>query len=235
MKMRPINNKNDAIIFLNQMIVLADKRITRLKNAISDTETLIEKYNRKDKIETIIYQAYAERIESITMYLCNLFGDETKNAVSYRQFRKILSKKVSQGKEEFELEELDDDMTKLLDSMREQRNWGHHIPQSLFASQENFMVNKQLGNKDIFRNIFTDSHVYVSMWEYHEIGWLVNLYASSKLAYENYRKIFQRMKKDYSSLVGEHMRVERIREPNPRPFVFNKIAEDSLKANSKRK
>lgn len=31
MKMRPINNKREAIIFLNQMIVLTDKRMNRLK------------------------------------------------------------------------------------------------------------------------------------------------------------------------------------------------------------
>lgn len=235
MKMRPINTKNDAVIFLNQMIVLVDKRMIRLKNAISDTEELIEKYNSKDKIETVIYQAYAERIESLTMFLCNILGDETKNAVSYRQFRKILDKKVFQGKEEFKLEQLNDDMIELLDSMREQRNWGHHVPQSLFASQENFMVNKQLGKEETFHNIFTDSNVYVSIWEYHEIEWLVNLYVSSRLAYENYRRVFQRMKKDYSFLVGESMRVERIKEPKPRPFIFNQIAQDSLKANSKRK
>ena len=38
MKMRPINNKREAIIFLNQMIVLTDKRMNRLKNAINDEE-----------------------------------------------------------------------------------------------------------------------------------------------------------------------------------------------------
>ena len=67
MKIRPINSKKDAIIFLNQMIVLTDKRMTRLKNAINDTEKLLRKYTEKNKIETAIYQSYAERIECLTM------------------------------------------------------------------------------------------------------------------------------------------------------------------------
>lgn len=235
MKMRPINNKKDAIVFLNQMIVLVDKRMMRLKNAICDTEKLLNKYNNKDKIETTIYQAYAERIECLTMFLCNILGDETKNAVSYRQFRKIMDKKFSQGNKEFNLEPLDKAMIEMLDNMREQRNWGHHIPQSLFASQENFMVNEQNTSKKLFEKMFSDDEVYVSVWEYHDIEWLVNLYISAKMAYDNYKKVFQRMKKDYSALIENHMRVSRIKEPNARPFQFNQIAEDSLKVNSRKK
>ena len=50
MKMRPINNKREAIIFLNQMIVLTDKRMNRLKNAINDVEKLLKEYEGKYKI-----------------------------------------------------------------------------------------------------------------------------------------------------------------------------------------
>ena len=198
MKMRPINNKREAIIFLNQMIVLTDKRMNRLKNAINDVEKLLKEYEGKYKIKTTIYQAYAERIECFTMYICNILGDETKNAVSYRQFRKILAKKVTQGNEEFTLRPLEKEIIDLLDAMREQRNWGHHVPQSLFASQENFMVNEQNGGKKLFETFFSSDEVYISIWEYHEIRWLINLYESSKIAYESYRKVFQCMKKDYS-------------------------------------
>lgn len=235
MKIRPINSKKDAIIFLNQMIVLTDKRMTRLKNAINDTEKLLRKYNEKNKIETAIYQSYAERIECLTMYLCNIFADETKNAASYRQFRKVIDKKYEKGNDEFKLEPLEKDILKSLDQMREQRNWGHHIPQSLLASQENFMVNEQNVSQELFDGLFSDYEVYVSIWEYHDIEWLVDLYVSSQSAYNDYRKIFQQMKKDYSYLIGKHMRVSRIKEPNPRPFRFTQISKDSLKANSKRR
>ncbi len=234
MKMRPINNKREAIIFLNQMIVLTDKRMNCLKNAINDVEKLLKEYEGKYKIKTTIYQAYAERIECLTMYICNILGDETKNAVSYRQFRKILAKKVTQGNEEFTLRPLEKEIIDLLDAMREQRNWGHHVPQSLFASQENFMVNEQNGGKKLFETFFSSDEVYISIWEYHEIRWLINLYESSKIAYESYRKVFQCMKKDYSLLIGKNMRIKRIEEPDARPFQFSKIAEESLKANSKR-
>ena len=42
------------------------------------------------------------------------------------------------------------------------------------------------------------------------------------------------MKKDYSLLIGKNMRIKRIEEPDARPLQFSKIAEESLKANSKR-
>lgn len=169
------------------------------------------------------------------MYLCNIFGDETKNAVSYRQFRKIIDKKYSQGNDEFKLDPLDNGMTELLDGMREQRNWAHHIPQSLFASQENYMVKNEKVSKELFGKLFSDENIYVSVWEYHEIEWLKGLYDSAKDMYEDFKKVFQRMKKDYSTLIGSHMRVCRSIEPYARPFDFTRIAEDSFKANSRRR
>ena len=84
MKIRTINNKMDAIIFLNQLIGLTEKRMTRLENALNDVEKLMTKYKNHRKIETTIYQAYQERMDCVTMYLCNIFGDETKNAASYK-------------------------------------------------------------------------------------------------------------------------------------------------------
>lgn len=88
--------------------------------------------------------------------------------------------------------------------------------------------------KKLFETFFSSDEVYISIWEYHEIKWLINLYESSKIAYESYRKVFQCMKKDYSLLIGKNMRIKRIEEPDARPFQFSKIAEESLKANSKR-
>lgn len=88
--------------------------------------------------------------------------------------------------------------------------------------------------KNYLKLFFSSDEVYISIWEYHEIKWLINLYESSKIAYESYRKVFQCMKKDYSLLIGKNMRIKRIEEPDARPFQFSKIAEESLKANSKR-
>ncbi len=235
MKIRTINNKMDAIIFLNQLIGLTEKRMTRLENALNDVEKLMTKYKNHRKIETTIYQAYQERMDCVTMYLCNIFGDETKNAASYKQFRKIMDRKYSQGYEEFKLEPLSKDMVEILEDLREQRNWSHHIPQSLFTSQENYMINKDGLSNEMFKRIFSNKTVYVSVWKYHDIKWLRGLYDSAKEAYDIFNTVFEQMKSDYSKLIGTDMNIQKVDEPRVRPFEFVQIAEDSMKANSKRR
>lgn len=119
-KIKQINNKIDAIIFLNQLINLTDKRMTKFVNSIKDAELSLQtlKKSNKQLLLTNDFDCYSERIESTTLYLLNVFGDETKTAVSYIQFRKILNKKVKQGHNEFLLDELDEDINRYLKEFR---------------------------------------------------------------------------------------------------------------------
>lgn len=232
-KIKAIENKKDAIIFLNQMIILVDKRMTRLKRSILDLEEELKKYDENVKtIRTDIYHRHSERIECLSSYLFNLFGDETKMAVSYKQFRNIIEKKAKQGHKEFQLDKLESDIVNLLNQFRDMRNWSHHVPQSVLNSQLDYMKEQAGLPSGLVEFNFSDEIIAVLTWEYHEIAWLYELHSNITKQYQEFSKVFQRMKKDYSKLIGTSMRIIREQQSIPRPSDFRLIAENSYLINT---
>lgn len=234
-KLSPIQSKEDAIVFLNQMIVLTYRRMARLNEIIRDIENVIKLYKNKERIETKVFRDCVDKSENTILFLMNIFGDETKNVVSYKQFRKILHKKYENGFTEFELVPLNREIVELLDKCREERNWSHHIPQSLFVCQKKHIEKYHSITNKLVNKVFSDEEIFVSEWEYHEIEWLNNLYEANIGYKKVFQKIFQYMKKDYSKLVGKSMCIMKSKEQNPRPFEFIKIAEDSFAANTNKR
>lgn len=235
-KIKAIENKKDAIIFLNQIIILVDKRMMRLKRSILDLEEELKNYDENVKIiRTDIYHRHSERIECLSNYLFNLFGDETKTAVSYKQFRNIIEKKVRQGHQEFQLDELESDIVNLLNEFRDMRNWSHHVPQSILNSQLDYMKEQAGLPSDFVDFNFSYEIIVVLTWEYHEIAWLYELHNNISIQYQKFSKVFQRMKKDYSKLIGTSVRIIREQQSTPRPNDFRLIAENSYLINTGKK
>lgn len=232
-KLKNIETKKDAIIYLNQLITLIDKRMKRFKRGIRDIKDKIDSLNvEAKKIETDEYQRLAEAIESTSLYLFNLFADETKTAVSYKQFRKVMEKKVKRGQVEFELDEIDKEILDLLAYFRDQRNWSHHVPQSLLISQINYFNNVMNYPEKLTEMHFSSSDIYILTWQYHEIGHLYELYSSADEIYKDFVRVFQRIKKDYSKLVGTSVKLVREPQKTPRPSSFRLISEKSFEVNS---
>ncbi|GEM_PF-1956461 len=235
-KIKLIENKKDAIIFLNQLIQLVDKRMKRLKRAINDLEKELSNYNEDTKqVYTEVYHKHQERIECLSSYLLNLFGDETKTAVSYKQFRNTVEKRVKKGQLDFQLDELESDIITLLNDFRDMRNWTHHVPQSILNSQVNYMKEVTGYPADFVEFNFSQSQIYVLDWEYHDIMWIKELYENSNSYYAMFSKVFQRMKKDYSKLIGKSMRIIREQQKDARPHGYKLIAEESFSINMGKK
>jgi uncharacterized protein YktA (UPF0223 family) len=232
-KLKSINSKKDAIIYLNQLITLVDKRMKRLQRGIKDISKKIDYLNDKvDKIDTEEFQRLAEAIESTTLYLFNLFADETKTAVSYKQFRKVIDKKFKNGQIEFELENLDEKITGLLTEFRNQRNWSHHVPQSLFNSQIDYFNNVMNYPPKLTEMNFSSPEIHILTWQYHQVEHLYELHVNAKKFYKEFQIVFQRIKKDYTKLVGTSMRIYREVQHEPRPSDFRRIAEKSYALNA---
>lgn len=231
-KIKAINNKKDAIIFLNQLIILVDKRMIRLKRCILDLQEELKKYDENTKkVSTDIYNKYSERISCLSNYLLNLFGDETKMAASYKQFRTIMERKVRQGFQDLELDELESEIINLMNKFRDIRNWSHHIPQSILNSQLDYMKKKEGLSSDYVDACFSSEIITVLTWEYHDIAWLYELHNGITEQYQEFSKVFQRMKKDYSKLIGKNMSIIREQQPISRPSDFGYIAENSYLIN----
>ncbi|WP_286907001.1 hypothetical protein [Clostridium sp. UBA1652] len=235
-KIKEINSKKDSIIFLNQFIVLTDKRMMRFKSAINDLKKELLKYDENiTEVSTEVYHRHQERIDCCFAYLLNLFGDETKTAVSYIQFRNVVNKKIKKGELDFKLNELDDEMSNILKEFREARNFTHHVPQSLLNSQIDYMREVSRIPEKIIELQFSMPEVCVMTWEYHDIKWLRNLYEKADKNYKMCSKIFQHMKKEYSNLTGESMRVVREAKKIARPYAFNAIMYNSFDINTRKR
>ncbi|PWX08373.1 hypothetical protein ACSW93_06395 [Clostridium perfringens] len=235
-KIKVIKNKKDAIIFLNQLIILTDKRMMRLKRALKDLEKFLSTHVEYDtKIPTDVYHRYSESIECTSDYLLNLLGDETKTAVSYKQFRNVIEKQKKHEQLDFQLDKLEPEIVNLLNNIRNMRNWSHHVAQSLFNSQIEYMEKVSKIPKPLVEAQFSQADIHVLTWEYHEIDWLKELLEKSTENYEMFSKVFQRMKKDYSKLIGTSVRISREKQMIARPYKFNLISEKSFDINTGKK
>ncbi len=205
----------------------------RLKRAINDLEKTINDYDEKKlkRVNTDTYHRLSESIECTSNYLLNLFGDETKTAVSYKQFRNIVDRKFKNGQEEFRLDGLDNDIIKLLNEFRDMRNWSHHVPQSLLNSQIDYMKNTGIPSGVIDLQ-FSSEDIIVLEWDYHDIAWLYDLYQGITEQFEEFSKVFQCMKRDYSKLIGNSCRIIKEYQPTPRPSDFKRIGEKSFLINT---
>lgn len=233
-KIIELNTKEDAIFFLNLMIILAIKRLDRYKLLIQDIDAIVEQHKDEKYIDISIGNRLLERMESLNLFLCNLFGDETKNAVSYVQFRKMLSKKIERGFKEFEIRQLDNETNKILLELKDRRNWVHHIPQTLFTSEIDYL--KQNGvDEGAIRKKHTSETITVLIREYHAMDFIKEISNSCKMNYDDYRHVLQSMKKDYSALVGKSVRIKREYSSKPKGNEFIEIEENSFNRNKRKR
>lgn len=235
-KIKMIDKKLDAIIFLNQLIVLAHKRMRRYKEAINDLENEVSMLKPVIRsIKTEIYEMHQDRLMGASTYLLNLYGDETKLAASYKQFRNLLDKKLKLGKEEFELPKLEGEIVQLLNQFRDVRNWSLHIPQSLLTSQIDFIKNEQKISEGLIEFMFSRKEINVSIWEYHERAYFEELLSTHNELYIDFLKVFQRMQEDYSYLIGTKSTIVESKELESRPNQFSNIAQKSFEINTQKR
>ncbi|MDU9050215.1 MAG: hypothetical protein Q3M30_15320 [Candidatus Electrothrix sp. Rat3] len=148
-----------------------------------------------------------------------MIGDETRIAVSYRKFRKILNKNKSELN--IEIEQLPENELQILNDFNQHRNWGLHIPESLLRQKREFLkIDEKVIEK--YKN-----NVVVPYYDYFEIKYLEMLNSEVKDVLSGINIIEQRIFKDYSALIGEKFSVE-IEQQQVKPYALMKIAEASF-------
>ena len=233
MKHFDINTKEDAIFFLNLMITLTYKKLHRYKNLLADVKRTLDE-STEDVIKVNIGNGLAERAEALDLFFYNLYGDDTKNTISYPHFRNTMRRKENKGLQEFKLPDVDEEIERLLKEMQDLRNWSHHIPQSLFMAEINYVKDRE-ATEQLIRETHTGYIVYVLEYEDYAKERLEILYESIKERYSIYRKILQCMKKDYTYLLGERIRVITQYSETPKGIEGIEVATESLKINSRKR
>ena len=218
--------RNDFKIYLHEIIVniYGDLKIYRryLKELEEYIKTKKIYENPKKLIRYDVYIDFKNKIIFTQNQLANIIGDDSDKALSYKKFRRIAEKHSK--KFDLNFETLDYKIRNKLNDINELRNWSLHKPESLLTSQ--LEIRSIL--KDNYENEFGirtdeiyDHRVRVVEFEFCEGEWLISLLNECNDLEDEFSKIFTQVKKDYSKLAEESMRIEKT-------FIKVRPIEDSV-------
>ena len=199
-KIKEISNKDVSQI--------DDKDIeTEILNVMEHTNYITN--HNKYKIDYIEYKSMEDKILNVAAQLLNLLGDRTKKGgVSYWRFRYEYKKLKDEKQVDLpELEILSQDFNEILNRMYSSRNYQHHMTDAKFIEWGNYRKKQIKDNPGVFVK-WPDSVIYSERYEYVSVEWLWQLVHSQIEFKKDVREILQQMKKDYSHIYGERMRVE---------------------------
>lgn len=205
-----LEKKEDFIEYLLFLIRHTQIYMKQYKRYLKEMEQIIEKMGLREnplkKIEPELYEDFRNKISTPGDKLLNVLGDETKSAISYRKFRVIVKRKMKKNNLNIGLEELPEEIWNILKELNISRNWGLHIPESLLVAEIEIrkMCEKEKGI--VYKRNYNP--IKNTVFNYYEGGWIVDLYEECTKLHSGFSIVFQQMKRDYSKLIGESMRME---------------------------
>lgn len=212
------NDKTDYIFYLSELITDLLQKTDRLKKYGQDIEHLILVNPNAKLIQAEIYESISDKVNRLFQYLFNLLGDESRKAVSYRKFRKRLFK--DKKTLDIELGELSESELKTLAEFNSLRNWGLHIPESLFIQKKEFFK---------MNSIFIETNkktIPIPTYEYFEIQFLTEMKREIQEVIDSSMVILERMKDDYAVLIGEQVKIE-YEQNQVKPYLFMTAVQNS--------
>lgn len=220
-----LDSKENAIIYLKDLITSTYIVLRTYNRYLKDLNELIEKHDlkgvKKKKMSADIYIDYNYKIQNAASTLLNLIGDHTKDAMSYKKFRYDIDKNNNLN---LGLKELDSDMKELLKEFNNCRESGLHIPEALLIEQIE-TIEKSI-NKEC-NGVKYNNLIKIVEAIYYEGEWFIDLYNETKHMATGFSKVLQQMKRDYSILIDETMRIE-VKQIELRPFI-DMIKTDEIK------
>lgn len=212
------NDKADYIFYLAELITDCYQKTDRLKIYRQEIEQIILSNPNAKIIQTELYESISDKVNRLFQYIFNLLGDESKKAVSFRKFRKRLYK--DKNKLNIELEELSQNELKILGEFNTLRNWGLHIPESLFIQKKEFF---KMDSQFIETNKMI---IPIPTYEYFEIQFLTEMKREIREVIDSSMIILERMKNDYSVLIGEPFKIE-YEQNQYKPYLFMAAVQNS--------
>lgn len=212
-------------VYYEELIMLANDKIKEIsgfdklkineENIYSEIRNVMQleqyMYNHNDyKINYIEYKSMEDKIVNVQSQLLNLLGDRTKKGgVSYWRFRYEYRKLKDEKNNDLpELEMLSQEFNELMNDMNSMRNYLHHMTDAKFIEWADYRKRQMRENPNIFKK-WPDAVIVSERYENVSIEWLWQLVLSQIEFKKDVRKILQQMKKDYSCLYGESMRIQK--------------------------
>lgn len=195
-----LNNKEECIIYLQNIIAIGVKCMENHKRFLQELEEIIERHIECDKVSYAVYSNISNKISNVESYMLNLFGDGQATSISYFKFRKLLTKLAKNPDNNIQFYKFTKEEETILKEFNLSRNWNNHIPESLLTSEiEMIRQGKASGH--------IKNPIEINMYNYVTLNYINDLYISAKSFQYRARKMLQSAKKDYSLLIGESVRV----------------------------
>lgn len=195
-----LQTKEDFILYLRDIIELTARYIKRLSRYKLELKQLItNNKNDEKKLKMEIYEEFLDKTRHVQIVLANIIGDKSSNAISYNKFKEHIKKKT-----EIEQYEMTKDTEDLLFYFMEIRNFVSHISNAYFLTYKE--MNQEEKEVLIYNPIQVLNHHYQ-----HEENFIF-LQDNLDDFYDKSRKVHQQMKKDYSKLIGENVKLEYIKK-----------------------
>lgn len=211
--------KEDYIYYLSELIIDTIQKSKRLKKYENEIDNLLKNNRGKKLIEAEFYESFSDKTSRLFQYIFNLIGDETKQAFSYRKFRKILFK--NRRLLNIEIEHLTTEEEFIIGEFHKLRNWSLHIPESIHNHKREFF---KIDNKFINEH---KSIIAVDYYEYFEIEFLEKQKGEINQILNGVEIVLNRMKDDYSKLVGEKVEYKEDLM-QVKPYAIMEVAKKSL-------
>lgn len=227
-----VNNKNDLLELLSLIIELSEKHfyrydiyykqlseVVKLRIGSVKVQNKIDKdyieYLQKDKIDIDVtrtmnyleYKQIEDMISNVQLYLLNLFGDRTsKGGVSFQRYRKEYERLKKVDDSLPILDELTDEFRRLSNMMYTERNYKHHMTDAKFIEWIAYRrAQSRMGNYQKW----PDREIQVDICEELSIVYLYRLFQEHTFFYYYSKIMLRQMRKDYSKIYGETMRITR--------------------------
>lgn len=152
-------------------------------------------------VDYLDYRRYLDLLSSPESYLLNLIGDSQAVSMSYKKFRDLIDKKIKKNKLDFELDALSEEEVFILSSLNKLRNWINHVPESLLTSEEKLISEGFFGRHSV-------NPIYINDFESCTLKFIEDLYEQSKHLNSGFKHIYNCMKRDYSKLIGQEIKIE---------------------------
>jgi len=208
-------NKDDYIVYLRHLIYGVHGSLRLYKIYFNELEEIMSNLYSED-IEKVPFKDYEDirlKLNGLSHVMLMYLADEQKVSCSYKRYRRMLEKNNICS----EIEPLSDNIQGELQELLEVRNLSFHNPESMInASIEVLMKDIP---KEERKNVQVDKNpeLVIEYYEYYHIACLSSLVMAHDRRIQIYSMIFQQMKKDYSKLIGQSVRIitRQILEPCP--------------------
>lgn len=194
-KQFPLNSKENCIIYLYKIISSSEICLDNFKKYNAETKEALEHYKGQELVPIDVYQDLCDKTYNVMSYLLNLLGDAQTSSISYFKYRQQIQKRIKRGMTDIQINNISDEVEKLISEFNMTRNWLNHVPESLLISEMD-LINS--GQAKLSLDPMLIVHHNYATYEYFE-----HLYLSNIEFCQNARQIIQAAKKDYSLLMGK--------------------------------